>query len=162
MMNNLKKVSVLAFLVLSIGFVSCEKDNDYIANLKQNEIDAREAYLEAEGITTAPTASGLYYIETAEGTGVQAAADDVVHVHYEGRYLSGGIFDSSWNRGTPIKFTLGTGAVIAGWDEAIAMMKEGGTAKLVIPSDLAYGASGSASIPAYTTLVFYVELVDVE
>ncbi len=162
MKNNLKKVSVLAFLVLSIGFASCEKDNEYIEGLKQDEIDAREAYIEAEGITTAPTASGLYYIETKEGTGVQATAGDVVHVHYQGQFLSGQIFDSSYDRQVPIDFTLGTGSVIKGWDEAIALMKEGGTAKLVIPSDLAYGATGSGSIPAYTTLVFYVELVDVE
>ena len=162
MKNNLKKVSVLAFLVLSIGFTSCEKDDEYIEGLKQGEIDSREAYIEAEGITTEPTASGLYYIETKEGTGVQATAGNVVHVHYQGQFLNGQIFDSSYERQAPIIFTLGTGAVIAGWDEAIALMKEGGTAKLVIPSGIAYGATGSGSVPAYTTLVFYVELVDVE
>jgi len=76
--------------------------------------------------------------------------------------LSGQVFDASWPDKAPIRFTLGTGAVIKGWDEAIALMKEGGRATLVIPSDLAYGAAGTGSIPPYTSLVFYVELVDVE
>ncbi|MEN8122455.1 MAG: FKBP-type peptidyl-prolyl cis-trans isomerase [Bacteroidota bacterium] len=164
MKNNLVKISVFAFLVLSIGFIACEKDNEYIEGLKQDEIDAREAYLEAEGITIAPTASGLYYIETETGTGVQAKAGDVVIVNYEGQLLNGYIFDTSWkpDGDFPIEFTLGTGAVIAGWDEAIALMKEGGKAKLIIPSDLAYGAQVKQSIPAYSTLVFYVDLVDVK
>ncbi len=159
------KITMLAVLGLGISFTSCKKENDYTATLIQNEIDEREAYLKAEGIPLeSSTKSGLYYIETEAGIGVQAVAGDTVHVHYEGRLLSGYKFDSSWDDGTPYEFTLGKGEVIQGWDEAIALMKEGGRAKLIIPSELAYGASGSGSgvIQPYSTLIFYVELVDVE
>jgi len=161
MKNRLGRRLTLAFLVLSIGFFSCEQDNEYLEGLKQQEIDDREAYIEDNNITTEPTASGLYYIETKEGSGVQAVAGDVVKVHYEGQSLTGIVFDSSWDRGAPFEFTLGTGSVIKGWDEAIVLMKEGGTAQLIVPSDLAYGEAGNSGIPPYSTLVFYVELIDV-
>ena len=162
MKKNLVKSLAFTFMAISIGYTACEKEVDYTAQLIQQEIDDREAYLEAENIgEEKKTTSGLYYIETIEGAGVQANAGDIVHVHYEGRYLNGGIFDSSWARGKPIDFTLGVGAVIAGWDEGIALMKEGGRARLVIPSELAYG-TGNGNIPPYTTLVFDVELVDVK
>ena len=160
--NKLVKNLAFVLFTLSIGFIACEKDDDYTAQLIQKEIEDREAYLEADSVTTAPTASGLYYIEIKEGTGVQATAGDIVKVDYQGQFLNGQIFDASMPDGTPIEFTLGVGQVIKGWDEAIALMKEGGSAKLIIPSDLAYGATGSGSIPPYTTLVFYVNLIDVK
>lgn len=163
MNRDLIKNFGLAFIFISVMFSACkEESNTYWDELKQAEIEAREAYIESEGITTEPTESGLYYIETEEGTGVQAVAGSVVHVAYQGEFLNTQVFDASMPDKAPIRFTLGTGAVIAGWDEAIAFMKEGGKAKLVIPSDLAYGVTGSGSVPPYTTLVFYVELVDVE
>ena len=163
MNKNLMKNFGLAFIFISVMLSACkEEPNTYWDELKQAEIDAREAYIESEGITTEPTASGLYYIETKEGTGVQPVAGNVVHVHYQGEFLNGQVFDATWPDKAPFEFTLGTGSVIAGWDEAIALMKEGGRATLIVPSNLAYGAAGSGSIPPYTTLVFYVELVDVE
>jgi len=127
----------------------------------EREIEDRNAYLQKNNITTAPTASGLYYVETLAGTGVQAQANQDVVVHYTGYFVDGGIFDSSVQRGQPIEFTLGVGQVIKGWDEGIALMKVGGKAKLIIPSDLAYGKNGRSSIPGYSTLVFDVELLDV-
>ncbi len=162
MKSTLVKSFALVFFVISIVFSSCKKDSTYLEDLKQQEIVDREAYIEAESITTTPTESGLYYIETEAGTGVQAQAGNVVNVHYEGQLLNGTKFDSSWDRGAPFEFTLGTGSVIKGWDEAVALMKEGGTAKLIIPSDLAYGVTGNGSIAPYSTLIFYVELVDVQ
>ena len=168
MKNKIISSLILAFLVVSIGFVSCEKDNTYLEDLKNQEFADRDTFLVQNNITTSPTASGLYFIQKEEeiGTGVQAKAGDVVKVNYQGQSLGGVVFDSSWDPAfgheTPYEFTLGTGSVIKGWDEAIALMKEGGTAKLIIPSDLAYGATGNSSIPPYSTLVFYVELVDVE
>lgn len=110
------------------------------------------------GITTA---SGLQYIETVAGTGAAPQVGDQVSVHYTGRLEDGTEFDSSIGRGQPFQFTLGQGAVIAGWDEGIALMKEGGQAQLVIPSELGYGPNGSGVIPPNATLIFDVELVQV-
>ena len=106
---------------------------------------------------------GMLVVDNVVGEGLEAEKFDILTVHYTGKLEDGTVFDSSKNPGRdPFTVTIGIGQVIKGWDEAIALMKEGGTAKLIIPSDLAYGATGSGSIPAYTTLVFYVELVDVE
>jgi FKBP-type peptidyl-prolyl cis-trans isomerase len=120
-------------------------------------------YLKNNNITTAPTASGLYYVETVKGKGPKPEAGDTVRVHYTGRFLDGKVFDSSLDT-EPIEFNVGIGMVIPGWDEGIQMMNEGGKAKLIIPSNLAYGEGGVGDglIPPYTPLVFEVELVKVK
>lgn len=149
------KIITLLSIVLIISL------NTSCTSKAEKEIKDRNTYLAENNITASPTASGLYYIETTEGTGVLAQVGDVVQVHYTGKFLNGDVFDSSYDRGEPIEFTLGAGQVIKGWDEGIALMKEGGKATLIIPSNLAYGASDYHSIPAYSTLVFDVELVKI-
>lgn len=110
--------------------------------------------------TTSKT--GLKYAEVKVGTGDEAKAGDVVEVHYTGKLTTGKQFDSSIGD-KPIKFTLGKGQVIPGWDEGIAGIKVGGKRKLVIPPDLAYGKRGAgADIPPNATLLFDVELVSVK
>lgn len=97
------------------------------------------------------------------GTGALAQAGDSVTVNYVGALTNGTVFDASANHGTSgFTFTLGAGQVIAGWDQGIAGMKEGGKRMLVIPASLAYGSQSPApSIPANSTLVFEVELLKV-
>jgi peptidylprolyl isomerase len=113
-----------------------------------------------EGITTT---SGLQFIELAPGSGELAQAGDLVSVHYRGTLADGTEFDSSYSRGQPIEFVLGQGQVIPGWDEGIAMLRTGGKARLIIPPDLAYGASGAGGvIPPNATLTFEVELVEIQ
>lgn len=108
------------------------------------------------------TASGLQYIELTPGTGEAPSPGDVVSVHYRGTLADGSEFDSSYGRGEPFTFALGQGMVIPGWDEGIALMKEGGKARLIIPSNLAYGEQGFPPvIPPNATLTFEVELVDI-
>ena len=108
------------------------------------------------------TSSGLQFIEIVPGTGDAPKPGDVVDVHYRGTLADGTQFDSSYSRGDPIQFVLGAKAVIAGWDEGIALMRKGGKAKLIIPPNLAYGAKGAGGIiPPNATLTFEVELVDI-
>jgi FKBP-type peptidyl-prolyl cis-trans isomerase FkpA len=128
----------------------------------EEEEDLRLDYIAEEGITVAPSESGLYYVEIEKGDGPKAEPGNMVSVHYEGRLLDGTVFDSSHERGEPIEFILGQGMVIPGWDEGISMMHVGGSARLVIPSHLGYGDRGAGPmIPAFSTLVFDVELLDV-
>ena len=106
------------------------------------------------------TASGLAYKVTKTGTGDTPAKGSQVAVHYKGMLIDGTVFDSSYQRNEPIKFKLGVGQVISGWDEGISLLNKGATAKLVIPSHLAYGERGAGGvIPPGATLVFEVELV---
>jgi FKBP-type peptidyl-prolyl cis-trans isomerase len=109
------------------------------------------------------TNSGLEYVETLAGTGAQAAAGKTVSVHYTGKLTNRKVFDSSLTRGQPIEFKLGTGRVIKGWDEGIALMKVGGKATLTIPPELGYGERGAGgAIPPNATLIFEVELVSMK
>ena len=108
------------------------------------------------------TDSGLRYKIIQKGSGAQAEKGKSVSVHYEGSLDNGQVFDSSYRRKDPITFTLGIGQVIQGWDEGIALLKEGDKARFVIPSYLGYGERGAGGvIPPNTTLVFDVELVKV-
>jgi FKBP-type peptidyl-prolyl cis-trans isomerase len=108
------------------------------------------------------TDSGLRYKIIQKGSGAQAETGKSVSVHYEGSLDNGQVFDSSYRRKDPITFTLGIGQVIQGWDEGIALLKEGDKARFVIPSYLGYGERGAGGvIPPNATLVFDVELVKV-
>jgi FKBP-type peptidyl-prolyl cis-trans isomerase len=108
------------------------------------------------------TPSGLLYVVKAPGQGgTTPRIGQEVIAHYDGRLLDGTSFDSSYNRGVPLTFRLGTGAVIRGWDEAFATMHKGEKRTLIIPHWLGYGTTGrSPTIPPNATLVFEVELID--
>lgn len=106
------------------------------------------------------TASGIYYVMEKEGTGKQPTAENTVEVHYEGKFLDGNIFDSSYQRGETISFPLGR--VIPGWTEGLQLFKEGGKGTLIIPYQLAYGASGNQGIPPKSNLIFNIELFEVK
>ena len=98
-----------------------------------------------------------------EGEGLKPYASQFVSVHYTGYLEDGSIFDSSIDRGEPIAFPVGTGRVIPGWDEGIMLLNVGGKARLIIPSQLAYGEKGAGNIiPPNATLIFDVELLDVK
>ena len=117
-------------------------------------------------VTTQPVTSndGLQITDEVVGTGAEAVAGKKVTVHYVGTLTDGKKFDSSRDRGTPFTFDLGAGQVIKGWDEGVAGMKVGGKRKLVIPPALGYGNRevGNGLIPANSTLIFEVELLDVK
>ena len=110
------------------------------------------------------TSSGLKFIDTVVGTGATPATGQTVVVDYTGWLSDGTKFDSSLDEGrTPFEFVLGAGKVIAGWEEGLATMKVGGKRRLILPPELAYGASGNPpTIPANAELTFDVELVEVK
>lgn len=107
------------------------------------------------------TASGLQYKKLTSAEGQQAKAGNTVAVHYAGRLTDGKEFDSSYKRGQPFEFKLGAGNVIKGWDEGIALLNLGEKAELVIPPELGYGARGAGIIPPNATLIFEVELMEI-
>ncbi|MCL2789219.1 MAG: FKBP-type peptidyl-prolyl cis-trans isomerase [Desulfobulbus sp.] len=106
--------------------------------------------------------SGLYSQIEQKGEGKPPAAGTTIKAHYTGRLLLGNRkFDSSYDRGEPIAFPVGTGRVIRGWDEALSQMTKGEKRTLIIPPELAYGEKGAGGvIPPNAWLVFDVEMVD--
>ena len=141
--------------------------NDYFTKLQEEQTAALKAEGEAflaqnaknEGVVTLP--SGLQYKVLKSGNGATPKASDSVECHYEGRLISGTVFDSSYQRGETA--TFGVTQVIAGWVEALQLMKEGDKWQLFIPYNLAYGKRGAgAQIPPFATLIFDVELIKVK
>ena len=113
---------------------------------------------DSDGFTT--TASGLKYRITREGTGRKPVASDEVEVHYRGTLDDGTVFDSSYDRGEPISFSLG--GVIKGWTEGMQLVGEGGEIELQIPPELGYGPDGMGPIPPNAQLHFTVELLSIK
>ncbi len=147
------------------GEIFMEKKESW-AKEQAEKVRKMQEQFKAEVSKVAPdaemTESGLMYVMTNEGDGDQAVAGKNVSVHYSGYLMDGTMFDSSVERGQPIQFPLGAGRVIKGWDEGIALLKEGGKATFYIPSNLGYGERGAPPvIPPGATLKFDVELVDV-
>ncbi len=104
----------------------------------------------------------LLFEDILEGSGRQAIGGSRLAVHYAGTFDDGREFDSSKGR-EPIRFRLGLGQVIRGWDEGLVGMRVGGRRKLVVPSELGYGERGAGdSVPPNSTLYFDVVLVEVE
>src|SRR5678815_3584435 len=123
------------------------------------EMPFEQAGPEGKEVTTS---SGLQYIDLKVGLGATAQAGQTISVHYTGWLENGKKFDSSVDRGQPFSFPLGAGRVIKGWDEGVQGMKVGGKRKLIIPSQLGYGARGAGgAIPPNATLIFEVELLGV-
>lgn len=118
---------------------------------------------EVKNKVSSKTESGLEFILVEEGSGTKATPGNTVNVHYTGYLEDGTIFDSSLKRDQPFSFVLGMGKVIKGWDEGIALMKEGDKARLIIPASLGYGESGAGGvIPPNAVLIFDVELLEVK
>jgi len=135
------------------------KAQEKAASLGAENTAKSEAFLAEnqtkDGVIT--TDSGLQYKVLTQGEGPKPTKESTVQVNYEGKLIDGTVFDSSFQRGTPIEFPL-TG-VIKGWTEGLQLMAEGSRFEFYIPAELAYGAGGPPSIGPNQALIFKVELI---
>lgn len=155
-------ILILAVILVFVGFYLQAKNTSY--NFYNGEVEyqatstaGQEENNQEENNLVIKTLK----IETlVEGSGAEAKAGDNIRVDYVGTLEDGTKFDSSYDRGMPLVFTLGSGRVIQGWEQGILGMKVGEKRKLTIPSGLAYGAAGIPGvIPPNATLIFEVELL---
>ena len=110
---------------------------------------------------TKTTKSGVKYETLKQGSGEEIKPGQVARLHYEGKLEDGTVFDSSRTKGQPATFTIGSGGLIKGWEDAIPGMRVGETRKLIIPPTLGYGEQRKDKIPPNSTLIFEVELLGV-
>ena len=156
-------------LVNSFELDNQTKDPQFYSNVIDLSVDDKKVEAEQEAIKDITkgmkeTESGIKYKISKKGTGDNAKTNDLLSVHYSLQLIDGSEIDSSFTRGAPIEFTCGVGQVIKGWDEAMQLLNKGSKARLVIPSELGYGAMGAGNgvIPPNATLIFDVELVDIK
>jgi FKBP-type peptidyl-prolyl cis-trans isomerase FkpA len=153
-----------------------ERTSDMEEERQKREQTAIQAYITANGITVNPSETGLYYIELKKGSGSPITVGKEVTVDYSAMFISGeifettnrdvavknNIFDSSMTYG-PFRYRHGDTLLIAGWTEGLAYMREGGKARFILPSALAYGEHGvDGLIPPFMPLVYEVEIVTVK
>ena len=172
-MRQFTYVLILGFVLAFIAFQARtgifrrknpgEPANKYMRQVMEGpQLSEEDASLLMQKYATAhANPSGLRYLVRAPGEGPVVPAHALVTAHYTGTFLATGAkFDSSYDRGEPYTFRVGTGAVIKGWDEAFATMRKGEKRTLIVPYWLAYGEKGRGKIPPRATLVFEVEVVD--
>lgn len=141
---------------------------DVISDPEEHEQQLLNSYIEENEYTgIEPTSSGLYYIEQEAGTGDLPGDNDIVRVHYVGSLIDGRIFDQSKSEsesGSPLVINMSSTNVIPGFIEGVSKMRENGKARIIVPWNLGYGPNGSSDgiIPPYSTLVFDLEIVDIE
>ncbi len=156
--------------MLAVVISSCKKPTGQAQRDLEQEYLSK--YISKYHPTVTPKASGLYFVETKAGAPTDSLikAGDLVKVFYSGYLIeddaTNGIqdglqFDVNPDGFEPFSFTVGAGAVIAGWDEAMTYMKDGSEAKLIIPSKLAYSSQAQSTIPAYSPLVFHIKIYKV-
>ncbi len=153
-----KIISIVTISILLFGNINCIKDDSCNPKSVQSEQAAILAYAAANNINAVAHPSGLYYEVINQGSGATPTTLSTVSVRYVGKFTNGNTFDSQ--TGTPVTFPLSN--VIAGWQIGIPLIQKGGTIKLIIPSSMAYGCTGYASIPPNSILFFEVNLIDVQ
>jgi FKBP-type peptidyl-prolyl cis-trans isomerase FkpA len=159
-MLNRKNVFSLITMAMIISLVSCNPSKKY-AKEEQAMIDN---YLTSNpALSFEQKESGLYICSVQEGTGIMPVLHDTVYVKYTGSFLSGQVFDTNVGKADSLTFPVLEGWMIAGFDEGVSYLKQGGKAIILCPSWLAYGATGRYGfVNGYTPLLFEIELVKVK
>ena len=143
-------IAIIAIIILSIGgFLFMNRSTDTSTTMSKQNANTSEEVTE------------LKIEDIQVGSGEEVESGDSVVMHYTGTLTDGTKFDSSRDRNEPFETQIGVGQVIEGWDKGVVGMKVGGKRKLTIPPDMAYGDQAIGPIPANSTLIFDVELLEV-
>jgi FKBP-type peptidyl-prolyl cis-trans isomerase len=158
--NRIRFTTFVAAASIAVALAGCSQSGEEPGEGTATETESSEAPAAVEANKIVTTDSGLKYEVLESGEGASPKETDRVTVHYRGTLEDGTEFDSSHKRGQPAQFPVNR--VIAGWTEALQMMKEGDKWQLTIPPDLGYGSRGAGgAIPPNATLIFEVELIKV-
>ena len=149
-------IKYFLLIALVVSFSSCSKRKAKKQAKEDEEIIQK--YISDNKLIATATGSGLYYVMSTPGTGVNPSISSNVTVVYSGYFTDGSTFDQSTSAG--ISFDLSS--VIKGWQEGIPYFKKGGKGILIIPSVLGYGTSGTSGIPPNSVLIFNIQLLDVK
>ncbi len=163
--NYLKPGSALIFhvsiqkIIPKLIYDSLQNARDVAA--RRQEFENIEQFLKQNNMEVMPTENGAYMLTSKIGSGPFPTKGDSVFVTYTAKLLDGTIFDQATDKNHPLGFVLGSGAVLQGWEECLPQLNKGAVARLVIPSDLAYGDQQKGIVKPYSTLVFDVEVIKV-
>ncbi|MCD6069296.1 MAG: FKBP-type peptidyl-prolyl cis-trans isomerase [Bacteroidetes bacterium] len=158
-MSKHSGLAIASFFLLTLfifSLAACKKKK--IEKQKTEDEKIIKEYIASHNLNATPTGSGLYYVMTSQGTGIQPTSASSVTVYYKGYLTNGTVFDESPGAGA--SFSLGS--VIKGWQEGIPLFKKGGKGILLIPSSLGYGTTSPGKIPKNSVLIFDVELLNVQ
>ena len=158
--TSVKIVFVLAIILIVSALCSCSIENYATKKLAaNNEI---LMYLNDNELFAFPDSLGLVYIPIKKGNNVFPKENDIVAFHYIGYYLNGEVFDSSYDKSRPLIVQLGENQMIKGLEYSLLKMDKGSKAKVIIPFYMAYDNMENAPVPAYSNLVFELELIDID
>jgi peptidylprolyl isomerase len=156
-----KLLALIGILIIVLaGFYITSTQGQNMNKSANNPTATPSAQPQSSDANTAP--SGLIVEDIKLGGGKEVRSGDTIVIHYTGTLQNGEKFDSSVDRGQPFTTKIGVGEVIKGWDEGVLGMKVGGKRKLTIPPDIGYGSSANGPIPANSTLIFELELLEVK
>jgi FKBP-type peptidyl-prolyl cis-trans isomerase FkpA len=156
----LKAASLLTGLLTLINFTSCDLNKKWKEMEKDEKLAIQNYLAENDSIDFELKTSGLYYHDVRVGPGPQAETHDTAYMFYTMKYLTGTTIETNVGTVDTLIFPVNEGTLsVKGFDEAVTYMKAGGVAKLLVPSDLAFGAYGTRDIPSYTPLLFDIELI---